>query len=277
MTEVKNSQNATKSSSRHYDKKRRQASRNTRDTTLSIRLKSGPFSNIDLYNTSPTDLPTIKTVFFNDKSPPDYNRDHWLRKLMVCQYVLQSEQTDSLKSYPFVLRFNHKDQQLEYDQLKRKIRDTLKKALGEVPLYWLHFEYNTKGKVNLHCNGEILINPDLVDTLENALQGMYGRHNAGCHESIDFPMGSRQKTARQHGLFYAVYNWPGYGSKEERQLKKRFIERTAGFNLKSEDIKDGKHYAISAALNSKAKQAHRQIVTSAGIDTAKKQELWGSW
>jgi hypothetical protein len=128
---------------------------------------------------------------------------------------MQSEQTEALKAIPFVIRFNHKDMALDSTQLKRKIRNTFKKVLGATPLHWLNFEYNIKGIRNKHCNGEILINPELLPKLKNALERLYGLNNDGFRNAIKFPVASREKQAKKYGLFYAVYNWAGYGTKRK--------------------------------------------------------------
>lgn len=163
-------------------------------------------------------------------------------------------QTDSIKSVPFVIRFNEEDMKLELEALKRKIRDTFKKTLGVVPHYWLSFEYSNKGVRGKHCNGEILVDTRLLPDLKNALERLYGLETPGLKNAVKFPVGSREKQSKKHGSFYAVYNWTGYGSKELTRIE---FERDF---MKNPEISKGKHYTISKQLNSMAKALHAELI-----------------
>lgn len=260
------SQIATKRSSRFYNKKRSEARNDTTSATLSMKLKKESFSNkdshtnnsqikpTDLLHTPPTDRTALKGVFFDDRTPLEYSRDHPVRRLIIAQYLLQTMQTDSLKSVPFVIRFNTTDQQLELGKIKRKVRDALKSALGEVPHYWLHFEYANKGRYGLHCNMEILINLAQLKKVRNALKQLYGRNTKGVDYAVRCPFGKRQSVSKRHGDFYAVYNWTGYSSKEDIRIRfKRDF-------MKDPQISKGKHYSISQQLNSMAKALHSELI-----------------
>ena len=141
---------------------------------------------------------------------------------------------------------------LTQDQLKRKIRNSFKKSLGKVPLYWINFEYNIKGIRNKHCNGEILIDVDLLPKLRVALKRLYGLNNAALNHSIRFPTKARAEQGCEHGSFYAVYNWCGYSTKENTRIyfEQRF--------LKKGEVE--KMYSISAELNSRAKLFHYEML-----------------
>jgi len=210
-------------------------------------------SNLSLNTVSPIHLPTFKAVFFANKYPLEYSREHYLKKLMVCQFIMQSEQTETVKAIPFVLRFNKNDQQLESEQLKRKIRNSFKKALGSVPLYWINFECNTKGVRNKHCNGEILIDTNLLPELRNTLKCLYGLNTKALNHAIRFPTKARAEQGNKHGYFYAVYNWCGYSTKENSRIhfEQWFLKKG----------KVEKMYSISLELNAKAKILHHEIIS----------------
>jgi len=253
MTESKKSQNATKNSRKKYRGRATSSQRDTRAITKLIKgLKPTYLSNLSLGTVSPIYLPTFKTVFFNDKHPLEYSREHHLKKLMVCQFIMQSDQTETIKAIPFVLRFNKKDQQLEQDKLKRKIRNSFKKALGKIPLYWINFEHNIKGVRNKHCNGEILIDVKLLSKLRNALKRLYGLDNIALNHAIRFPTKARAEQSNKHGSFYAVYNWCGYSTKENTRIhfEQRYMNRG--------EVE--KMYSISSELNSRAKLFHHEML-----------------
>ena len=136
--------------------------------------------------------------------------------------------------------------------MKRKIRNSFKKALGTIPLYWINFEYNTKGIRNKHCNGEILIDINLLPELRNALKRLYGLNNVALNHAIRFPTKARAEQGNKHGSFYAVYNWCGYSTKENTRI---YFEQ---WFLKKGKVE--KMYSISTELNSKAKVLHQEII-----------------
>ena len=225
----------------------------SRDAMLSMKLKkSTPFSKYIGTPNNPLNTAQLKATFFSDKHPLKYSREHPLKKLIASQYILQSKQSETLKSFPFVFRLSHQLMKLDEAQLKRKIRAALKSVSGKIPLYWFTTEYNVGGIRNRHINGEILINPTELPKLKKALTRLYGSSNAGVDHALRFPTGSRANQIQKHGEFYAVYNWCGYATKENTRLT---FEQKLNNEIKKERL-----YSISSELNSEAKKFHESLM-----------------
>lgn len=235
-----------------------------RAALLSMKTEfSGPFSKIDLYK--------FTSTFFPHKRPLPYSRLPPLLKLECCQWVLHNHPDETAKPYPVVFLLSPELQALDDAYLRKKIQRKLKEALGATPLYWMTTEYKNYAEKQLkHLNFEILLYPNEQSKVERALQelsGLYAidtatnkpiRNADGTKKKraiitrvVDFPIDSRAREARLRGEFYAVYNWPGYATKQfkarvrARDHSKRLLTANTEHSEKQGELL----YYISAELN----------------------------
>ena len=246
-----------------YRKKSVRNASMARAAMLSIKVKNSSFfSKKDLIN-SKHNLTRFKEEYFPEKTPLPYSRLSILPKLLTCQFILHNYPDENAKPYPFVFRLSPELNLLSDSHLKKAIQRKLKTILHDVPMYWLTTEYdNQKEDSGKHLNGEILLQPNELEKCEQAFKELFGQHrinpetkkpifNAdgsikqkkGLRFAINFPIASRNDTAKKEGDFYSVFNWVSYSTK---QFSRRWYARR--YAKESKKTKEPFHF-ISANLN----------------------------
>ncbi|MBV5300617.1 MAG: hypothetical protein J0649_02365, partial [Methylococcales bacterium] len=170
---------------------------------------------------------------FKHKYPIEFSRLPYQLKLMLCQYVINSQpaETNPLPT-PFVYRYSL-DQQvpdnINQKQLDKKIQRKLSSALGRNVYFWTAPEYdNRKTRIFTHLNGEILLYPDEYQTFINAMLAVHGKNRAEDSKGENIPddkvtvtpTASRTSWEIRRSLFYAIYNWVSYSTKPQEAKKK---------------------------------------------------------
>jgi hypothetical protein len=183
-------------------------------------------------NTTPfptTDLNEFIHYYFNQKDLLEFSRLHSLSKLMLAQFVLNNQEPETRPiSIPFVYRYSLDQQKLTQRDINKKINRILTKALNRKPLFWLAPEYDDEEtQVLTHTNGEILIYPNEFIKLAKAFIQIHGKNNAGAKKNstlqgnkiIRLLTPSRNRWAVKRSLFYSIYNWASYATKQQNQKK----------------------------------------------------------
>jgi hypothetical protein len=202
---------------------------------------------------------------FKHKYPIEFSRLPYQLKLMLCQYVINSQpaETNPLPT-PFVYRYSL-DQQvpdnINQKQLDKKIQRKLSSALGRNVYFWTAPEYdNRKTRIFTHLNGEILLYPNEYQTFINAMLAVHGKNRALDKNGKEIPndkvtvtpTSSRQAQAAKRSLFYAVYNWASYSTKTPK------YQKADNWLYKIKNIDNGCY--ISARLKSSAAVAYNSHI-----------------
>lgn len=200
-------QKVTKKEPRGAENRKKRAASNSRlarAATLSLKVnKSPPICKKDLL--------TFKQTFFNTKPLP-FSRLNSLHKLLACQFTLHN-QADNMQPAPFVFRLPTNLHGTDSVELNKKLYRKLKSSLGRKPLFWTTREYDRGlDKTITHINGEILLHPGELEVVRKAFKDINGSPKA-----IRFPLSTRNKLILMYGEFYAIYNWPGYATKQDWQ------------------------------------------------------------
>ena len=202
---------------------------------------------------------------FKHKYPIEFSRLPYQLKLMLCQYVLNSQpaETNPLPT-PFVYRYSL-DQQvpdnISQKQLDKKIQRKLSSALGRNVYFWTAPEYdNRKTRIFTHLNGEILLYPNEYQTFINAMLSIHGKNRAVGKNGEKIPddsvtvtpISSRTAQAVRRSIFYALYNWVSYSTKTPK------YQKSDNFLHKIKNIENGCY--ISAGLRNSAEVAYKRAI-----------------
>jgi hypothetical protein len=202
---------------------------------------------------------------FKHKYPIEFSRLPYQLKLMLCQYVLNSQpaETSPLPT-PFVYRYSL-DQQvvdnISQKQLDKKIQRKLSTALGRNVYFWTAPEYdNRKTRILTHLNGEILLYHNEYQTFIDAMLVIHGKNRAVGKNGEKIPddsvtvtpTSSRTAQAVKRSLFYAVYNWASYSTKTPE------YQKADNYLNKIKNIENGCY--ISAGLKSSAAVAYNSHI-----------------
>jgi hypothetical protein len=202
---------------------------------------------------------------FKHKYPIEFSRLPYQLKLMLCQYVINSQpaETNPLPT-PFVYRYSL-DQQvpdnINQKQLDKKIQRKLSSALGRNVYFWTAPEYdNRKTRIFTHLNGEILIYPNEYQTFINAMLAVHGKNRALDKKGKKIPdkdvtktsTTSRTTWAIKRSLFYSICNWVSYSTKPQKHMIRD------NYLYKIKNVDNG--YYISAGLRSAAAAAYNNNI-----------------
>lgn len=214
-----------------------------RDTLFTMKYKSLPqdstyvsiaYDSYTHYNR--IEVEEVKHHFFNDKHLPDFSRLHPSLKLILSQYVLNSQPIETrATSTPFVYRYSLDQRNNTQQQLNKKISKELTAALGRKPLYWLTAEYDSplpkllissQDTTLTHSNGEILLYPEEYQTFIDAMHRVHGKNSdSGTKDRrmmenkiIVTSTPKRASEALKHGNFYSIFNWVSYATKHKDDL-----------------------------------------------------------
>lgn len=275
--------------SKYRVKKRATSSAAARDATLLMKVEqSGRFSK--------KDLDKFITTFFPEKHPLPYSRLSPLLKLTCCQWTLHNHPEEGLRAYPIVFLLSPELQALNDSYLRKKIQRELKSVLGETPLYWYTIEYKNQSEEKLkHLNFEILLYPNEAHKVEETLKKLSGlyeidpatnkakinadgskKQRKGLDYAVEFRNDKRLKLIEKHGEFYAVYNWPGYATKQFKS-RARARDKTKPLltaNTRHSDKQDEKMYYISAQLNKMTSEFYSTKILK---NRKRKNPAYGSW
>lgn len=155
------------------------------------------------------------------------------QRMLVCTACMQSQKTSELHSIPFVFVVPKSLQLISDRNLKVRIQKALKERLGDDVQYWLMNEYaNRSGNIHKHFNGEILVSPDKVGLVTEALLSLYTtvEDENGIKFAIRFRSKRRSEIIKTRGLIYAIFNWVSYSHKE-----KSFNKLQALYGLKNRE------------------------------------------
>jgi hypothetical protein len=177
---------------------------------------------------------SVKSV--NKEYHPEFSRLSTLNKLILAQYIINSQPAETRAiPTPFVYRYSLDQRKQTQQQIKKKISKELTAALGRKPLYWLTAEYDSsfltdlvtkKNKTLSHSNGEILLYPDEYRTFIDAMLKVHGKNSdSGTKDKrmrenkiIVTSTPKRASEAVKHGNFYSIFNWVSYTSKHKDDL-----------------------------------------------------------
>ena len=244
-----------------------------RDTLFSIKCNKRHSENVYVSIAYPSnetpnngfEIEELIHYLFSHKYPAEFSRLPYQLKLMLCQYVINSQpaETKPLPT-PFVYRYSL-DQQvpdnINQKQLDKKIQRKLSSALGRNVYFWTAPEYdNRKTRIFTHLNGEILLYPDEYQTFINAMLSIHGKNRALDKNGKEIPddkvtvtpTSSRQAQAAKRSLFYAVYNWASYSTKTPK------YQKADNWLYKIKNIDNGCY--ISARLKSSAAVAYNSHI-----------------
>jgi hypothetical protein len=199
---------------------------------------------------------------FKHKYPIEFSRLPYQLKLMLCQYVINSQpaETKPLPT-PFVYRYSLDQHNQTQQQLNKKIQRKLSSALGRSPLFWTAPEYDDrKTRILTHSNGEILLYPNEYQTFIDAMLAVHGK-NRGLDKKgkkipdkdvTKTPTTSRTTWAIKRSLFYSICNWVSYSTKPQKHMIRD------NYLYKIKNVDNG--YYISAGLRSAAAAAYNNNI-----------------
>jgi hypothetical protein len=263
----------TRKKRRNYRKLKTQStSRTARAATLSIKCKSSTIQNVYVS----IDLDTFKQTFFNTKHLPEYSRLPPHLKLLSAQFIIHNQQAHTNPTpFPFTYRYSFEQRKLSDKALNKKIQRKLSTALNrKTVLFWSTSEHETgRDKTLTHRHGEILLFPNELPICRQAFKELFGLYETdpitkqpvlnangmkkakpGLSHAIRFSMASRQQQAAHYGWLYAIYNWPGYSTKDnetrERQQKLNMMHKISATEDK------GNYCYISSNLKTLAEKLY---------------------
>jgi hypothetical protein len=101
-----------------------------------------------------------------------------------------------------------------------------------------------------------LLYPGELVTVKQAFREIFGVTDKGVNHAIRSPLTKRNKLIQQFGEFYAIYNWPGYATKQDWQRDMyRRRRKIAGQDCQSEI---GKYHYISQGLGKMASDLYSE-------------------
>jgi hypothetical protein len=251
-------------------KEKRRTAEAARATLFSIKCNSGQQKNAyvsmsNTINNTPNNGLEIEELIhylFSHKYPAEFSRLPYQLKLMLCQYVINSQpaETKPLPT-PFVYRYSLDQHNQTQQQLNKKIQRKLSSALGRSPLFWTAPEYDDrKTRILTHSNGEILLYPNEYQTFIDAMLAVHGK-NRGLDKKgkkipdkdvTETPTTSRTTWAIKRSLFYSICNWVSYSTKPQKHMIRD------NYLYKIKNVDNG--YYISAGLRSAAAAAYNNNI-----------------
>jgi hypothetical protein len=203
------------------------------------------------------DFSFFKATFFNTKPLP-YTRLNPLHKLLLCQFIMHTKQ-DNMQPTPFVFRLPKHLHGMDATALNKKLYRKLSGTLNRKLLFWTTREHeDSLDKTITHLNGEILLYPGELETVKQAFREIFGVTGKGVAHAIRSPLTKRNKLIQQFGEFYAIYNWPGYATKQDWQ--RDMYRRRRKIARQDYQAENGKYHYISGELGEMASNFYSERI-----------------